>query len=893
MGSTIRKKIVDAQRGDRFTRAAPEFPQSSSSQINSASSEVSDFKPSVFSYETADEWKPGLKHQLRMAAEARRKLMANPNAEWAKSKKWGWGIEYRFDNQPYLKPMKKEDAKDGVWWPSTNDYLLAVAQQLNLPDNQYEMIFDAATQALEKLLINLDENTGITDDMTPVQMLERRERNKAAIAANPELFKRENEIRQAARNTYGKDDRLAKFELPDAMTTFAANMVAPSLNAVHADPELWYKTGTGEAIARGATDAAIAGVTAVAPELMVAKTGRSAFLGARPIINYATAGMTTAPVNEALNRVADAVASGATGHGTLERPFDPADLASNMAMGALLGGVAGKISPRARSSYDYNTKRDVVENYIQQKGGKGATLADIDKQLQLKEADVNSTIQDELNELERQVAELRAERQSTFEPRVKDETRRQMWTKGNRDRLEQEAASAGKEATANDFIDDAIMNDIGMTSDDFVRVPFRAYDTQYPTSSFRVKMMPEPGATHPMDNKWYPLVTTEGMPNIDIKGATLADVRGAAANKKGRGYHLGGEFNDRDLEPTVTVDTRRNLAGFKYSPDIMELPDGTKLKVPVQKNGYDAAYLGWAKPTPDFVDRYLAELGINTDDYPMEFKNELYTAIKRYQAGDPAAREWFGEGERILNELEKRKAVQAYKGKTLQSSTPGMASDNPMKNMAIANWIEHEGELGFIDDAGNFVKATPEQVAAREKAAREYSVRKSLWKPDKQDVKDIESKMQRQIDTEVASGEGELRKGADKSIKEKRNALESEKKEQDRMKANADDLRKQRLRMSGVVRPYLKSAVLLGNAVSQGGPASQMPPFNAIFDEVPNKTLGGRSDYTDDMVNQWKAGYGIPVRASDENWRAYNNWKRDNPAEANAAELKAIEARGE
>lgn len=882
---SFREKVMDAQRGEH--RYAVDYPEATSSSSgdsapNSASSEPSNYAFDVgqFNYDTADMLKPGLKNQVRMVAQARRKMLAERDSVWANDKAWGWTVDEDFDGTPYLKPAKEDEVPEGQgWWHSLNEYLNSVASWANPGAINQSLVDDAvykmATTALERNLQNIDENYGYTGDLADSESLAK---HRAAMAKqiaqlDPAQLERENALRQQARNAYDTDKDLFKFEQPNQIAAMAKNMVIPGLNAVMEDPELWKKTSALEKVWRGGTDAALFATSVAAPEMFARNFGaRSAFLGSRPVLNYGLAGAASPVAMEGLERARDATARFFTDYGTMQRPFDPADLGVNMFLGGVTGGIAGKVAPSPKADYRFVQKGKNLENEIaaaNKTGNPKATLQDMIAE-QGQRAEVTAQQQaDRIAQLEKEIADLKAKDAAQVQPDINAELKRQMWERGNRGRLEDEAIKAGKQPTAKDFITDKDLGDISMSQDDFVRTPFKEYDAKYPNSAYEVQMFPEPHATSPDLGVDMPLITTEGIPNQTVKGATVSDLR------RGKfGSLLGKEFDDPDLAPFATSDPRKNLVGFKFDDKEIGQINGKPVMGPTFKNGQNYVYLGWDKPSPDFIQRFAKELGVDLTQYPKEFVDkELPVLVQKYLAGDPATRRWVGNGMKLMTEAERRGELQALKGKQMQSGVPGMATDASDKNMGLVNWIEHEGKLGTIDPSGVFVPATPEQIAARNEAMRGYSARKAMYKPDQQKVDEVTASVQKKHDDAMAQMEKTKRSEVEKQNKAEDIALSQEKK-----KLNNLELRQNQLmdeaKGKGAIRTAAKNLGYFANAVGQSAPLSQLPPFDWFIDFIPNKTMKPNPDNaSENRQRAWDLGLEQPEEG-DEYYKAYLRWKR-------------------
>lgn len=882
---SFREKVMDAQRGEhRFAVDYPEATSSSSAESapSSTSSEPSNYAFDVgqFNYDTADMLKPGLKNQVRMVAQARRKMLAERDSVWANDKAWGWTVDEDFDGTPYLKPAKEDEVPEGQgWWHSLDEYLNALASWANPGGMDQSLVDDAiyrmATTALERSLQNIDENYGYTGDLADGKSLAKHRADMAQLIAQlePAQLERENALRQQARNAYDTDKDLFKFEQPNQIAAMVKNMLIPGLNAVMEDPELWKKTPVLERVWRGGTDAALLATAFVAPEMLARNLGaRAAFLGTKPVLNYALAGAVSPVAMEGLERARDATARLFTDYGTMQRPFDPADLGVNMFLGGVTGGIAGKVAPSPKANYRFVQKGKNLEKEIaaaNRTGKPNATLQDMIAE-QGQRAEVTAQRQaDRIAQLEKEIADFKAKDAAQVQPDINAELKRQMWERGNRGRLEDEAIKAGKQPTAKDFITDKDLGDISMSQDDFVRTPFKEYDARYPNSAHKVQMFPEPHATSPDLGVDMPLITTEGIPNQTVKGATVSDLR------RGKfGSLLGEEFDDPDLGAFATSDPRKNLVGFKFNDKEIGRINGKPVMGPTVKNGQNYVYLGWDKPSPDFIERFAQELGVDLSQYPKEFVDkELPVLVRKYLAGDPATRRWVGSGEKLMTEAERRGELQALKGKRMQSGVPGMATDASDKNMGLVNWIEREGKLGTIDPSGAFVPATPKQIAARNEAMRGYSARKAMYKPDRQKVDEVVASIRKRHDDAMALMEKTKRSEVEKLNKAENIALSQEKK-----KLNNLELRQNQLieegKGKGAIRTTAKNLGYIMNAVGQSGPVSQLPPFDWFFDFIPNKTMKGNPDNaSENRKRAWELGMEQP-EPGDEYYKAYLRWKR-------------------
>lgn len=260
----------------------------------------------------------------------------------------------------------------------------------------------------------------------------------------------------------------------------------------------------------------------------------------------------------------------------------------------------------------------------------------------------------------------------------------------------------------------------------------------------------------------------------------------------------------------------------------------------------------------DNLEDWIAATGIDLTDMPVEYHDELLKAARKYMAGDYASRDFFGDGSLVLNEADRRKYLQAFKGKTMGSDIRGMAHDDPTRNMALAHLLEN-GELG-AKRYGVFMPADEAQLAARKAANDEYSFRKMMHHPSRE----------------------ELNTGAQRLSAERKTRLEQLRKEKEKFDKD---------KTARLPKDIIKGTLYTGAALGRGVPMSQVLPGVEV---VPNKTLGGpMSSYTPAMVEAWMQGQLLPQSVSDPLWKPFMEFDRDNPKAAQQAKLAAIETRGE
>ena len=316
---------------------------------------------------------PELEPLLRQVALARIKMLSSDD-KWTKSKKYGWGHridypmppdadeyfsyredpetgelyiddsdkvldfllpngeyneEYKSRRKPFedylshqmnhvLEPMTREDAeKNGyAWYPSTYEILNALAETQYGEGNK-RALYDATQRLFSQLMLE-DSNK-----------------------ETPEYEKAWSRIL----NDDGEQD--TQFEAPNGVWSTAKNMVIPFTNAVLEDPELWAKTKTIEALARGGTDALL---NAASVALPWAGAARGATMASRPVLGAMLGGAIGGGANYALGRGANEGYDFFTGHGGIEYPIDLTDAGLEVGLGSLggLGASANRVRGMGR-----------------------------------------------------------------------------------------------------------------------------------------------------------------------------------------------------------------------------------------------------------------------------------------------------------------------------------------------------------------------------------------------------------------------------------------------------------------------------------------------------------------------------------------------------------------
>lgn len=188
------------------------------------------------------------------------------------------------------------------WYGSTNEILDALlATKLSERDRQ--ALYDLAQQRFGQMVIDNPELSEFIEEMPNGERLPR-----------------------------------VEFRAPTVYETFGANALTPSLAAVMMDPELRYKTGTGEKVARGVTDAALNAGAIVLP---AAGAVKGASVLGRPLVGSVIGGAAGGAANYGLQRGLNTGFEFLTGKGTDEYPIDAADLATNAVLGAVTGPMVG------------------------------------------------------------------------------------------------------------------------------------------------------------------------------------------------------------------------------------------------------------------------------------------------------------------------------------------------------------------------------------------------------------------------------------------------------------------------------------------------------------------------------------------------------------------------
>lgn len=215
-----------------------------------------------------------------------------------------------YANEPYTQtfvPATRDEAKEKGydWYPSTQEFLNALIET-QLGDGNKQALYDATQNIFSELM---------ADD--------RRKETPEFQRAWERILLDDGSGRQKP-----------QFVAPNGVAEFGKNMVIPFFNAVYSDPELWQKTGTGEAVARGIADAGLNTASIVLPW---AGAARGATMGSRPLIGAMIGGAAGGNANYWLKRLANEGFDLGTGHGGLENPIDLTDMGIETVAGSLAG----------------------------------------------------------------------------------------------------------------------------------------------------------------------------------------------------------------------------------------------------------------------------------------------------------------------------------------------------------------------------------------------------------------------------------------------------------------------------------------------------------------------------------------------------------------------------
>lgn len=215
-----------------------------------------------------------------------------------------------YANEPLTQtfvPATRDEAKEKGydWYPSTQEFLNALIET-QLGDGNKQALYDATQNIFSELM---------ADD--------RRKETPEFQRAWERILLDDGSGRQKP-----------QFVAPNGVAEFGKNMVIPFFNAVYSDPELWQKTGTGEAVARGIADAGLNTASIVLPW---AGAARGATMGSRPLIGAMIGGAAGGNANYWLKRLANEGFDFTTGHGGLENPIDLTDMGIETVAGSLAG----------------------------------------------------------------------------------------------------------------------------------------------------------------------------------------------------------------------------------------------------------------------------------------------------------------------------------------------------------------------------------------------------------------------------------------------------------------------------------------------------------------------------------------------------------------------------
>jgi hypothetical protein len=234
--------------------------------------------------------------------------------------------EYEKQLQPYsqwmdapftytLEPSERIDfdklGEGEGWYGSTNEILDALlATKLSEMDRQ--ALYDLAQQRFGQMVIDNPELGEFMEEMPNGERLPR-----------------------------------VEFRAPSVYETFGANAFTPALAAVMMDPELRYKTGTGEKIARLGADLATDVGAVVLPGAGAVK---GAQMTGRPVLGSILGGAVGGAMNYGAQRGLNTGFEFLSGKGTDEFPIDMVDLGENALLGAATGPLVA--ANRVRGNRD-------------------------------------------------------------------------------------------------------------------------------------------------------------------------------------------------------------------------------------------------------------------------------------------------------------------------------------------------------------------------------------------------------------------------------------------------------------------------------------------------------------------------------------------------------------
>ena len=282
-----------------------------------------------------------------------------------------------------LLPMTREEAEaQGKRWYQTTDEYMQALQDLGYGDEQ--LFRDIANAELLRMLKE-DLESG-----DPAY-----EKAMRHLLADDDYSYDPNDSTTMKR-LYDRQRERSEFDKPNRGLVALGNTFAPISTRVLADPELNYKTGVGERLARGGADALLNAGYIFGPEWLAtqaalrtgigagrALTGGLAGIGARAGTRAAT-GAGVGAGGYLYKHGLDPVFDKATGVGTARAPFDTRDLAFESALGGfnsllstqlLRGGkvsdnafkLRSEIAPDNPSMVDYSDISDMFKLFKKRK----------------------------------------------------------------------------------------------------------------------------------------------------------------------------------------------------------------------------------------------------------------------------------------------------------------------------------------------------------------------------------------------------------------------------------------------------------------------------------------------------------------------------------------------
>lgn len=246
-------------------------------------------------------------------------------------------LKTRGQPQLVLKPMTREQAEktdpNAHWSPTTDEYMLAL-EDAGIADE--DVLRNYAQRNLEKMLLD-DMRSGRFQYYNALR--NRFLKGDKNITADDTTKIKQHE-------GFGQSDEKKEFDKYSTPAIVAANAAAPFNARVMLDPELNYKTGIPERIARGAGDLGLLATYIMMPEALATKAALTTGLGSafakgglRSLASRgairAGSGATAGAAGWGEKALGDVGLENATGTGVNRGPLDLRDLALEAGTGAL------------------------------------------------------------------------------------------------------------------------------------------------------------------------------------------------------------------------------------------------------------------------------------------------------------------------------------------------------------------------------------------------------------------------------------------------------------------------------------------------------------------------------------------------------------------------------